>query len=286
MSILSNKKGKQHALVVEGGAMRGIFAAGVLDTFIQENYYPFTHSYGVSAGASNVAGYLAKMYGRNYKVFTDYMLRKELNSIFRFLKGGHYMDLDWLWDITKKEVPLDIDRILSSPILEKIIVTNAVTGKAEYLEPKREEYIELLKASSAIPVFYKSFPMVRGVEYSDGGIADPIPAEKAWQDGAEIITVIRSRPYSFSMKKKKPSLLVRSVLQKRKALYNTLEKRPQTYNSQVCFLRRPPEGVEVREINPPEELKLARMTSDKAVLDAGYYAGKEAGKTYLQGYMH
>lgn len=65
----------KHTLVVEGGAMRGIFAAGVLDEFLKQNYQPFARYFGVSAGATNVAAYLCKQPMRNYKVITDYCKR-------------------------------------------------------------------------------------------------------------------------------------------------------------------------------------------------------------------
>ncbi len=75
----------KHTLVVEGGAMRGIFAAGVLDEFLKQNYQPFARYFGVSAGATNVAAYLCKQPMRNYKVITDYSCRPEFINLARFI---------------------------------------------------------------------------------------------------------------------------------------------------------------------------------------------------------
>lgn len=282
---------RRHALVVEGGAMRGIFSAGVLDAFIRNTYYPFTSAYGVSAGSSNLAAYLAGMEGRNYKVYTDYMRRREFIRPLRVLLGGHYMDIDWLWDITKTEIPLDEEAILASPVVHRVVVTRADTGEAEYLPPgngthphssEPGDFIELLKASSAIPVFYRSTPEIRGKLYADGGIADPIPAEQAWKDGSEIITVLRSRPYDYLMPEKRPDLFTRRVMRTRPALLEALNRRPALYNRQVKFLRSPPDGCEIRELNPPAELGLGRLTKKIAILDAAYQAGITSGIKYLK----
>ena len=79
------KKKIKTALVVEGGAMRGIFSAGIMDTFIEKKFNPFDLLIGVSIGASNIAAYLADMYQRNYKIFTVYSLNPEFISMKKFL---------------------------------------------------------------------------------------------------------------------------------------------------------------------------------------------------------
>jgi predicted patatin/cPLA2 family phospholipase len=272
----------RHALVVEGGAMRGIFSAGVLDAWIEAGHYPFDAAYGVSAGASNVSAYLAGMKGRNYKVYTDYMRRKPFVRPLRFLLGGHYMELDWLWEITRAEVPLDEDTILASPVDHRIVVTRSDTGEAEYLFPAKNDFIELLKASSAVPVLYRSYPEIRGHRYSDGGIADPIPAERAWRDGARLITVLRSRPHGYRMERKRPSSIARHTLRDHPALFSALLRRPEVYNRQVAFLRNPPDGCEIREIKPPAEIGLDRLTTDGKLLETAYRAGLRAGEEYLK----
>ena len=85
------KMNNNKALVVEGGAMRGIFATGVLDAFIQANYQPFNQCYGVSAGATNIAAYLCAQYKRNHAVITDYSCRPEFIDFVRFIKVATYL---------------------------------------------------------------------------------------------------------------------------------------------------------------------------------------------------
>ena len=124
------------------GVACGIFACGVLDAFLSQQFNPFDICIGVSAGTTNIAAYLAGMYKRNHKVYLDYSLRKDFISWKRFFRGGHLLDLDWMWDITIREVRLKVDEIEASRSLFLIGLTNARTGQAEFIAPKRDEIDE------------------------------------------------------------------------------------------------------------------------------------------------
>src|SRR5512135_324999 len=97
----------KRALVVEGGGMRGIFSAGVLDAFLEQDFDPFDIYIGVSAGACNLSSQVAGQYRRNFRIYTNQMVRPEFISVGKFLRGGHYMDLDWLWETFQRVDPLD-----------------------------------------------------------------------------------------------------------------------------------------------------------------------------------
>ena len=100
------------ALVVEGGAMRGIFAAGVLDKFMEHDYYAFDFTLGVSAGATNLSTYVSKMPGLSKTIITQYATKREFFSPLRFIKGGHMTDVHWLWHHSKQSMNMFF-RILS-----------------------------------------------------------------------------------------------------------------------------------------------------------------------------
>jgi len=101
------------SLVIEGGAMRGIFAAGVLDAFLEHKYQPFWRAYGVSAGATNLIGYLSGNHGRNRKIITGHACQPEFINWTRFVKGGHLCDVRWLWHQSFADVPLLVWKIIS-----------------------------------------------------------------------------------------------------------------------------------------------------------------------------
>ena len=181
------------ALIVEGGALRGVFSTGILDGFLEVQFNPFDFYMGVSSGASNLAAYLAEMIGRNKRIYTDYSLRPQFINMARFLRGGHLMDLDWLWDTTIREIRLDLQRIYVKGKPFIVVLTDVQTGEAIYKQTSAHDLEHVLKASSAMPLFYRSYPIVDARPMTDGGVADAIPIGKAIDLGARRIMVIRSR---------------------------------------------------------------------------------------------
>lgn len=270
------------ALVVEGGGMRGIFSTGVLDAFMKESFNPFDLCIGVSAGANNTAAYLGNMYRRNYKVFTDYSVRPDFISWKKFIRGGHLMDLDWLWETTIRELQIDRDTLFRSSSQFIIGVTEVESGRSVYLEPHADNLEQLLKASSAIPVIYRSFVEVDGVRYVDGGITDSIPVLEAYRRGAAKIMVLRSRPESYMMHSSKNNLITRWSLHRYPRLLRALENRAHTYQEAIAFMRNPPAGVQVIEVNPPEGFRTERLTKDMEILEADYKLGYEMGEQIVR----
>ena len=85
------------ALVVEGGGMRGAFSAGVLDVFLEAGFNPFSVYGGASGGAMNLSSFLSGQHGRNFRIYRDICTCPEFISMVKYLRGGHWVDLDWLW---------------------------------------------------------------------------------------------------------------------------------------------------------------------------------------------
>src|SRR5208283_2004915 len=197
---MSNNTDKP-ALVVEGGGMRSIFAAGVLHAFGKEGFDPFDLYIGVSAGACHLASHLAGQNDRNFNITLQYSLKSDFINIKRFLCGGHLMDLDWMWEQTIRNYRLDLPYLfhkLRSHNKEYIVVaTSTATGNALYLQPDENTLEHYLKISSSLPIFYRNILEVNGEKATDGGIADAIPVREAYLRGATDITVIRSRPSDY-----------------------------------------------------------------------------------------
>ena len=271
----------QHTLVVEGGAMRGIFAAGVLDEFLAQQYQPFTSYFGVSAGATNVAAYLCKQATRNYKVITDYSCRPEFINLSRFVKGGHLFDLDWLWQETIREIPLNTDEFSQSPHDFYIVATAIESGQAHYLQATGSEMVEQLKASCAIPIAYRDYPKINGIAMTDGGVADSIPVKKAYEMGASEITVILSQPLGYRKKDNKVPWLTKQLYKDTPALAQATIQRSKNYNDSIDFLHNALPDCKVNIIAPPMGFKVGRTTKNRAILNSGYQMGISEAKTYL-----
>lgn len=281
-SINMENKSKRTALVVEGGAMRGVFSTGVLDAFIEKRFNPFDIHIGVSAGANNLAAYLSDMYQRNLKVYIDYSIRPEFISWRKFITGGHLMDLDWLWDITMKELKIDSEKIFNKKTEYYIGVTDANKGKVVYLKPDKDNLEEMLKASSSIPIFYRKFTKLNGVDFTDGGIADPIPVMEAYKRNASNIMVIRSRPYSYNMKPSSKYLISKMYLKNYPGLVSAIKNRAEVYQKSIDFMRNPPKGIKILEINPPENFRTQRLTKDISILKGDYQLGYNIGMKIIE----
>ena len=287
MSYRKKNKSK-HALVVEGGAMRGVFSAGVLAAFGRESFDPFDLYIGVSAGACNLASHLAQQNDRNMDIVTRYSSSSRFINYFRFLRGGHLMDLDWLWDVTISEYRLDLQTLFR--YLKKnrkdyfITVTSMKTGKPLYLRPDERTLEDYLKVSSSVPILYRGRLDVDGEPATDGGVADSIPVREARRRGAELITVIRSRPEGYIKKGGENNPLYTLLFRKYPEFTDALNNRANDYMESIEFIKNPPPGIQVHDIAPPPDLGVSRTTRNKEVLRKAYETGLEYGYKYMEQY--
>ncbi|GLG91389.1 patatin family protein [Sellimonas catena] len=224
-------------LVLEGGATRGVFTSGVLDFLMEKDFYT-TDVIGVSAGACNAIDYVSRQIGRTKKC----MIHKEKEYDFylglrKMVKKKSMMDMDLIFDRYPKElIPFDFDTYFQSEMKCDQVVTNCETGKAEYLDERKEKerLLKICRASSSMPL---AAPIVRidGVPYLDGGLADSVPIERALKKGRKKIIVILTRNEGY--RKKKPSLgetrIYRAAYKKYPNLVRTILRRPYVYNKQM-----------------------------------------------------
>jgi predicted patatin/cPLA2 family phospholipase len=269
------------ALVVEGGGMRGIFAAGVLDAFLQEKFNPFDLFIGVSAGAVTLASYLAGQYRRYYRLSRGPMNQKEFISLTRFLAGGHFMDLDWLWAYAATHDPLDAKMATSQGSREFLVgVTDVHTGDAVFIRPDASTLHKTLLASSALPVIYRGFVELSGRLVADGGVAEPLPVKEAYLRGARNIVVIRTRPANRSKGWFFDSFMATLFLRGYPALSSRIRILHRVYKDAVRFIHNPPGDANIFEISPPQ-LRSARLRSDDETLNADYELGRQEGAQYV-----
>ena len=180
-------------LVVEGGGMRGVYTAGVLDYFMEKNLY-FDDCYGVSAGACHISSYVSKQIGRSIKVTLDYINDKRYCSVNSLIKTGDMFGVEMLYDLIPNKLELyDYDTFNKFKGNFYSVVTNCKTGKAEYMKIKdMKKDIIAVRASSSLPLLSRIVE-INGKEYLDGGITDSIPIKKSIKDGHKKNVVILTR---------------------------------------------------------------------------------------------
>jgi predicted patatin/cPLA2 family phospholipase len=271
------------ALVVEGGGMRGIFAAGVLDEFLAQKYDPFDLYLGVSAGACNLSSQVAGQAGRNRRVYTQIMSRPPFFSFKKFLLGGHYMDLDWFWETFTREDPLDYEAAARHCATREFVVgcTSVETGRPVYLVPTRDTWSAALKMSCALPILYRTPLCHNGERLVDGGVSDAIPVEEAVRRGATRLVVIRSRPAHYVKKEGIEDRAIALAFLRHAAFRQAVSARAANYQRAVDFIAHPPPGVEIVSIAPAQPLQTTRTSRDRVALEADYQLGRELGRRYL-----
>ena len=124
-----------------------------------------------------------------------------------------------------------------------------------------------------MPIVYRGFPIVDGRPMADGGLSDGLPAEEAVRRGARRIVVIRSRPYKYRKKGGPQQAVLGWYLRRYPALRAAVARQAAVYNQALDFIRRPPPGVEILEVSPPENFRVSRFTRNLAALKTGYYQG-------------
>jgi predicted patatin/cPLA2 family phospholipase len=264
------------ALVVEGGAMRGMFSAGVLDVFLEQRFDPFDSVIGTSAGACNLASHVAGQHGRNVRCYSSLMTRPEFIDLRRVLGSKHVLDLDWLWDELARIEPLDVPAILASGKEFVAVATCKNSGEPVYLRPTAETFFDALKASCALPFFYRRELRVHGHDVVDGGLSDPFAAPESYRLGARRIMVIRSRPATFT---KKPSWMstLASFAVTSPGLARAHRNAAERYRRAVQFVLEPPRDCRIVHVAPDVPLPVSRMTQDAQALERTYALGREHG---------
>lgn len=220
-------------LVVEGGGMKCAYNAGILDAFL-ENEIAFDYCIGVSAGAGNLASYLAGQKGRNLRFFTEHIHSPQYFGLRSFLKTGNLFGLQYIYGTLIRadgKDPLDYDAIRHNQTRYEVVVTNAESGQAEYYgkEMLHQDDYHLLMATSAIPAVCQ--PVVLGGKpYYDGGLSDAIPVERALSQGCDRLVVILSKNRGYQREPQKFHFLYSRLCRKYPKVVEAIDHRHEVYN--------------------------------------------------------
>ncbi len=282
---------QKKALIIEGGGMRGVFLAGVLQGFHDRKYFPWKMISGSSAGALTGTTYASGQIHLSRDAFFTKLLTGEFinfGNIIRF--DRHIMDLDWMINtILLQDEKLDIKALKKTcPVyITGTLCTPNELPKRVYFDSHRDDILTVLKATAALPVLYRGFVVYKDLKYLDGGLFDPIPIEKAYDQGfrEEDILVILTRPRGY--RKKEESFWIRKMYElyygdkKHHHFVKALDGRYKMYNKLLDDLERP--GSKVDLIYPPSDFRVERLTTDEKKILEGFEQGIEAAKNFLYG---
>ena len=280
--VINRKTG----LVLEGGGMRGVFTSGVLDAFMKHQLY-FRYVVAVSAGACNGLSYASHQPRRARLSNIDMLVKYDYLSLKHLIRQGCIFDPELLYDRFPNElIPYDYDTYFSNDMTFEMVVTNCLTGRAEYLEEhegNRQRLLDICRASSSLPYVSKIID-VDGSLYLDGGIVDSIPVMRAIETGHErnVLVLTRNRGYRKTGRDLKiPPFIYRRYPR----LRVVLSRRIKEYNRQLEMVEQMEARGEVLCIRPERPLEVDRIEKDPVKLEALYEEGFRLGDEFCESYL-
>ncbi len=263
-------------LVLEGGGMRGVYTAGVLEYFLEKGI-TFPYVIGVSAGAAMAASYLSMQKGRNKQVNIGYISDPRYISWRNFIKTRQVFGMDFIFDeIPNQLVPYHYDQFYQNDTEFVVGTTDCVSGEPIYFS--KEDYgndmLKVLRASSSLPFLAPEIHF-KGKVLLDGGISDPIPLKKSIQDGNKRNVVVLTRNEGYLKKPSKFHFLVKRKYQQYIGLQKALANRYQVYNDTLAYLSDEEQKGNVMIIRPTEPMDVGRMERNPEKLEKLYQQGYE-----------
>ena len=266
------KKSMKIGLVLEGGAMRGMYTAGVLDTFLDKDFW-VDGIISVSAGALFGVNYPSRQKERAIRYNKKFISDKRYISFKSLVSTGNIVNKDFaFYEVPFKYDVFDNKTFKESDIDFYVAVTNLQTAQAEYvklIDPLAQ--MEVLRATSAMP--YVSRPVeIDGIPYLDGAIADSIPVEQMKKLGYDKIIVILTRTLDY--RKSKPMTWIAKWFYRRYPHFaDAVNQRYAMYNRQVENVIKLAEKGDIFVIRPSVDLKIKRIEKDPNKLQAMYELG-------------
>lgn len=263
-------------LVVEGGGMKCVYSAGILDRLIDEGI-TFDECIGVSAGAANTASFVAGQRGRNLRYYIEHPKDPEYCGVKQYLLHGNYFNLPYIYgDLTNEggKDPLDYDAVMKNPAEFLITATDADTGDVRYFSKKevpRNDYRAIM-AGCAIPALCKPIH-IDGHTYYDGGVADSIPLQKILDDGCEKVVLLLENPRSFIRPPQKFKAAYHFLLRKYPKVAEMIDTRYLRYRECLKWVYEMEKTGKIFVFAPPENTGVSTRTVDVSLLTKLYEAG-------------
>ncbi len=263
------------SLVLEGGGMRGLYTAGVLDYFMDQKVV-FKDIIGVSAGACNSVSYISGQRGRNLEINAGYCSDKRYLSLSGLFTRGSIFNMDFLFDdIPNKLVPFDYEKFKESDCRLTAVSTDCDTGKAVYtsINDMRKDGL-YVRASSSIPLV-SPVVEIEGKKLVDGGPSDSIPIRYSVQSGFDFHIVILTRHKGYKKKNNKLYPALKLGLRKYPNLASVIKNRHLVYNDSINLAEQLEKENKVVIIRPKQPVKISRFEKNADKLKELYRAGYE-----------
>ena len=270
-------------LVLEGGAMRGLFTAGVIDVMMEEKI-EYDGIIGVSAGAAFGCNYKSGQIGRVVRYNTRFCRDKRFAGVGSLLKTGNIFNTEFAYG----EVPLkydifDFKTYESNPMDFYVVCTDVETGEGVYHNylGQNDHGFDWIRASASMPIVSQIVD-IEGKKLLDGGIADSVPIKEFEKMGYDKNVVILTRPADYRKKKNALMPLIRMKYRKYPKLVKAMENRHLVYNETLDYIREQEKAGKLFVIQPRESLHIGKIEKNPERIKAVYEEGRRAMKSRLE----
>ncbi len=268
-------------LILEGGAMRGLFSAGVMDVMMQ-NGIVFDGAVGVSAGAAFGCNYKSKQIGRAIRYNTQNSRNPRYSSLRSLLTSGDLFNAEFCYHTLPRTLDrFDVEAFRANPMEFYVVCTDVHTGEPVYhrLETADDTDMEWIRASASMPVVSKVVE-VDGYSLLDGGIADSIPVRWFESIGYDHNVAVLTRPLEYRKEPASPVLL--SMMKKYPKMQEAMKHRHEVYNETLEYITEKEKNGDLFVIRPSAPLPIGRIEHSVAKLQETYSLGREAMETQLE----
>lgn len=269
-------------LILEGGAMRGMFTAGVMDVMM-ENGIEFDGAIGVSAGAAFGCNYKTKQIGRVLRYNTRFCNDKRYSGVRCLLKTGDIYSADFAYgEVPLVYDPFDFDTYMANPMEFYVVCTDIESGEPVYhaYEGWNDHGFDWIRASASMPLVSKAVE-IDGMKLLDGGISDSVPIKFFESIGYDRNIVILTQPDGYVKGKNKLMPLIKLKYRKNPQMVAKMADRHNAYNKAIEYIAKKEKRGEVLVIRPEAALSVGRIEKDPEKLKAVYEIGRSVADKRL-----
>ena len=261
-------------LVLEGGGMRGLYTAGVLDVMMEHQFMPDVVC-GTSAGVTFGVNLLSGQRGRVLRYNCRYVGDRRYISMHSWITTGNMINRDFAYGLLPRELdPFDEETFERAPAEFYATITNMRTGQAEYVRiTDTWKQMDVIRASASLPIICQPVEW-QGEKYLDGGLADNIPLDKCLELGCDKVIIVLTRPMDY-VRNDHIAPLCRMVFPRYKALLRTIEQRNKKYNARIQQILEMEKQGKVFVIRPSENRPVSRLEKDPEKLRALHALGMQ-----------
>ena len=259
-------------LVLEGGGMRGLYTAGVIDIMLDHGFEPDVVC-GTSAGVTFGVNLLSKQRGRVLRYNKRFIGDRRYISFHSWLTTGNMINKDFAYGLLPRELdPFDDETFMASKADFYATITNMETGEAEYVRLHSTwEQMDVIRASASLPIVSRPVEW-NGHKYLDGGLVDNIPLDKCLELGCDKVIIVLTRPLGY-VRKESLAAITRLCYPRYKNLHRAVEKRNENYNRRIKQVEELEREGKAFVLRPSEDITVSRLEKDPVRLEEVYNLG-------------